>query len=359
MSSSNNIEILYGFCSCRRNQYAVTIPLAQKHVASVYLENTPDIRTLSPFPSSHRPLLWILTCLPPTDTTGRTQVTPITAYLRVPLTWFSSFDNGQNCRRAFSPSNNPHVRHTFCGHCGTPLRFWTEEPLNSDAREWISVTVGSLGEREQELLGELDLLPEAAEKPQRPSHVEEPPSGGVAQPEEEEADEEIVRSPEALERQQVQVRQHQQEQRQRQQQQQSSMMHPMMSDMMTPFSSSSLFSNPGWSLVHPPQDSFFDDPMPGFGSHGIPWFEDMLGGSRMSRTPRAHHGRVVRDEHGAQPTGNGNVQWEVREWVDDNGGRTASSSQTMRMSGGTGTSFMSSSSSSGGFSRKQRRTGGW
>lgn len=276
----------------------------------------------------------------------------------MPLTWFTSFGDGQNLRRVFSPADNPHVRHTFCGHCGTPLRYWTEQPLNTDAREWINITVGSLGEREQELLSELDLLPEAAEEPQRPDE-EQRPSAGVAQDAEEEADDEIVRSPEALERQQLQVRQHQQEQRQQQQQQQ--MGHPMMPGMMaSPFGSSSLFSDPGWSLLHP---SPFDDPMPGFGSHGIPWFEDMLGGSQLGRIPRSHHGRVVRDDRGSQPTRDGNVQWEVREWVDDNGGQTTSTSRTMHSSGGMGmnmnmSSFSSSSSSSRGFPRKQRRTGG-
>jgi hypothetical protein len=48
-------------------------------------------------------------------------------------------------------------RRVFCGYCGTPLSSWNER--TRDEAEHISLPVGSLLDDDQELLGELGLLP--------------------------------------------------------------------------------------------------------------------------------------------------------------------------------------------------------
>ncbi|KAI5285198.1 hypothetical protein KEM55_000752, partial [Ascosphaera atra] len=51
------------------------------------------------------------------------------------------------------------ARRTFCGFCGTPLTYWAEKPRGEE--KFISVTVGSLRGRDQRRLEELGVLPEA------------------------------------------------------------------------------------------------------------------------------------------------------------------------------------------------------
>ncbi|KZZ88659.1 Mss4-like protein [Ascosphaera apis ARSEF 7405] len=121
---------LHGSCSCGRNQYVVSIPLEQREYAAVYFDNGSDGRL--------------------------TNGAPITAFLRIPLTWYSSStyaytpqESPSSIRRVFAPHDaNPYARRTFCGYCGTPLTYWTEQPDGEGG--FMSVTVGSLRGRDQE-----------------------------------------------------------------------------------------------------------------------------------------------------------------------------------------------------------------
>ncbi len=90
------------------------------------------------------------------------------AWLRVPLTWYSSatsafFPNETHAsiRRTFIPIHMPHCQRIFCGYCGTHLSLWTEQP--SSEAEYLHITLGSLLGEDIQALQELDLLPEDVE----------------------------------------------------------------------------------------------------------------------------------------------------------------------------------------------------
>ena len=99
--------------------------------------------------------------------TGRSQAFPLSAWLRVPLSWYRSttyafFDDETHAsiRRCYtSPIENNSKRH-FCGFCGTPLSFWSEEPETE--ADYISLTLGSLATSDLRDLEELGLLPKEA-----------------------------------------------------------------------------------------------------------------------------------------------------------------------------------------------------
>ena len=53
-------------------------------------------------------------------------------------------------RRVFSPRHAPHSKRHFCGFCGTPLTYWSEDP--KDEAEWVYVSLGSLRTKSIEAL---------------------------------------------------------------------------------------------------------------------------------------------------------------------------------------------------------------
>jgi hypothetical protein len=90
---------------------------------------------------------------------GLHSASPLTLWLRVPLSWYTSATFAQfpdetrtSIQRSFvSPFTSSH-RRVFCGYCGTQLSSWNEA-------EYISLTVGSLLDDDQNLLDELGFLP--------------------------------------------------------------------------------------------------------------------------------------------------------------------------------------------------------
>lgn len=95
--------------------------------------------------------------------------TPLAAFLRVPLSWYHSatvafFPDEQQSqiRRVYTHASQQHARRHFCGFCGTPLTYWTEEP-RSEA-EFMQVTLGSLASEDLRDLEELGLIPESEEE---------------------------------------------------------------------------------------------------------------------------------------------------------------------------------------------------
>ena len=97
--------------------------------------------------------------------TGRSQATPLTAWLRVPISWcrsqtasFFPDETHTSIRRTFTPEHEPHCKRTFCGYCGTHLSYWTEQPASE--AEYLNVTVGSLLGEDIRALDDLGLLPE-------------------------------------------------------------------------------------------------------------------------------------------------------------------------------------------------------
>ncbi|KAJ5819208.1 hypothetical protein N7474_004799 [Penicillium riverlandense] len=188
--------------------------------------------------------------------------TPLTAWLRVPLDWYQSYtrsffpdETHASIRRTFTPHDEPASQRIFCGFCGTPLTLWTEEP--AEEGDFMSVAIGSLFGEDQHVLEDLDLLPEDLE---------------------EEAGSAAAGSPSAL----------------------------------APPSQATSSS----SAVVP---SF--GPPPGLTRSyrhgtlgGIPWFEEMVEGSRLGRHMRQQRGMGV---SGDQST---SFEWEISEWHDDGTG---------------------------------------
>lgn len=129
---------LRGSCSCGRNRYTVVVPEGSNEVAQVFFENS----------NEHR----------------RHQAAPLTAFLRIPLTWYHSAtysffpdETHATIRRAYTSPAHPHSKRHFCGYCGTPLSYWTEQPPTE--ADFISLTLGSLIGEDLRELEDLGLIP--------------------------------------------------------------------------------------------------------------------------------------------------------------------------------------------------------
>ncbi|KAF1998598.1 hypothetical protein P154DRAFT_564568 [Amniculicola lignicola CBS 123094] len=131
-------QTLHGSCACGRNRYVVEIPGQQAQHAELRYDNTSASRNHS--------------------------ASPLTLWLRVPLTWYTSATFSQfpdesrsSIQRTFISPFDSHSRRQFCGFCGTQLTSWHER--TQDDAEHICLTVGSLLDEDQGLLGALGLLP--------------------------------------------------------------------------------------------------------------------------------------------------------------------------------------------------------
>lgn len=131
-------QTLHGSCACGRNRYVVEIPAQQSQLAELRYDNTSASRTVS--------------------------ANPLTLWLRVPLDWYTSATFAQfpdeqrtSIQRTFISPFAAHSRRQFCGYCGTQLTSWHER--THDDAEHICLTVGSLLDEDQALLGEMGYLP--------------------------------------------------------------------------------------------------------------------------------------------------------------------------------------------------------
>ncbi|PMD36956.1 hypothetical protein L207DRAFT_410532, partial [Hyaloscypha variabilis F] len=132
---------LQGGCSCGRNRYIIQIPSDATEKPQVFFDSS----------HSHR----------------RSQATPLSAWLRVPLSWYQSstiafFDDETNVsiRRAYTSPHEQSSKRHFCGFCGTPLSYWSESPPSE--AEYISLTLGSLSGHDLRDLEDLGILPQEA-----------------------------------------------------------------------------------------------------------------------------------------------------------------------------------------------------
>ncbi|KAH8815652.1 hypothetical protein F5884DRAFT_773086 [Xylogone sp. PMI_703] len=132
---------LRGGCSCGRNQYTVIIPQNATEVPQVLFDNDP----------LHR----------------RSQATPLSAWLRVPLSWYHSatyafFDDEthNSIRRSYTSPLEQSSKRYFCGFCGTPLTYWSESPPSE--ADYISLTLGSLTGPDLRDLEDMGVLPKEA-----------------------------------------------------------------------------------------------------------------------------------------------------------------------------------------------------
>ena len=70
-------------------------------------------------------------------------------------------------RRAYSSPHEQHTLRHFCGYCGTPLTFWSEDPRTE--ADYIQLTLGSLSSDDLGDLQDLGLLPDLDSLPGSPS----------------------------------------------------------------------------------------------------------------------------------------------------------------------------------------------
>ncbi|CAK37400.1 hypothetical protein CBS63078_5173 [Aspergillus niger] len=238
-------EHLRGSCQCGRNQYQIRLSDNITDYAHVYFDTSRDNR--------------------------RFHAAPLTAWLRVPLTWYQSHtqsyfpdETHSTIRRIFSPRHAPHTQRVFCGYCGTPLTYWSEDPR--EEAEYMSVSIGSLFGDDQRMLEDLELLP-----PESPPHSSD---------EEREADEEQEQPAKRKEKVVVSPATAQQS------------AHP--SDVVIPSRSAVSRSYRHGTLG------------------GIPWFEEMVEGSRLGRMMKTRRGVGVSDDQSTS------FEWEISEWTSDN-----------------------------------------
>ena len=150
---------LRGSCACGRNRYVIDIPQSSSQLAQLLFDNSSLSRKLI--------CLSLLTDhhLKKTKQIGWHQASPITAWLRIPLSWYHSTtyaffpdETHGSIRKTFtSPLAATQAQRNFCGYCGTQLSSWHERTRN-DA-DLISVTLGSLLDEDLGLLHDLGLVP--------------------------------------------------------------------------------------------------------------------------------------------------------------------------------------------------------
>ncbi|KAI0145894.1 hypothetical protein F4776DRAFT_382200 [Hypoxylon sp. NC0597] len=132
---------LRGSCYCGRNQYIVQIPNGASEAAQILFDATTD---------------------------RLSSAAPLSAFLRVPLSWYHSEifpffpdETRTNIRRIYSHPTEQSAMRQFCGYCGTPLSYWSEEP-RSEA-DYIRLTLGSLLSEDLRDLEDMGLIPDESE----------------------------------------------------------------------------------------------------------------------------------------------------------------------------------------------------
>ncbi|QSS55033.1 hypothetical protein I7I53_02794 [Histoplasma capsulatum var. duboisii H88] len=237
---------LRGSCSCGRIQYTVVIPRNAVTQAEVYFDTSSDRR--------------------------RYQAAPLTAWLRVPLEWYHSSttsyfpdETHAAIRRTFIPPNDPHSQRNFCGFCGTPMSYWSENP--PEEAEFMSVTIGSLFSEDQGALEDLDLLPSDADTDKEVGSGHATPAAASAPANH------------------------------------SATGRPALSTASTSTQIGPRFIEPRVSVRRR------------FGVvNGIPWFEEMMQGSRLGRVGKSRRGVGISADRTMR------LEWEVSEWHDDGSG---------------------------------------
>ncbi|RSL47027.1 hypothetical protein CEP53_010082 [Fusarium sp. AF-6] len=150
----STLRPLRGGCQCGRNRYIIAVPQDGISQAQV-LFNTEPVHQI--------PL-----------------ATPLAAYIRVPLSWYHSTtyaffpdETHTLIRRVYTHPSQEYSKRHFCGYCGTPLSYWSEDP-RSEA-DYINLTLGSLLREDLRDLEDMGLIPEEGEQQrttsERPAEV--------------------------------------------------------------------------------------------------------------------------------------------------------------------------------------------
>lgn len=185
---------------------------------------------------------------------GRSHASVLSAWLKVPLTWYESAtvsyfpdERHDHIARTFTPNQQPGCQRKFCGFCGTHISYWTEEPASE--QNYMNITLGSLRRKDLSALEDLDLLPDEVDL--RDSSTTE-------------SIREIAESSAA----------------------------------------------PEQSIVPSSESGTIQSSRSGT-SGGLSWFEDMIQGSQLG-----HHSKR-RKGHGTSADGSTTVSWEISEYYED------------------------------------------
>lgn len=186
----------------------------------------------------------------------------------------------------------------------------------------MSVTVGSLYGDDQHILEDLDLLPGSSEEEEEEEKEEDKSEKKNDEKEEKAA---------AAEEQEQETEDVDEE-------------VPARSRDSEPATSAAVAPSSSSSVVVP---TLGTEPLTRSYRHGtmsgIPWFEEMIEGSRLGRLMKGRRGMGVSDDDSTK------FQWEVSEWHDDG------SSGTMRQMQSSSSSYSHSSYSSSGKRKRGRR----
>ncbi|KAI9815834.1 MAG: hypothetical protein M1832_005248 [Thelocarpon impressellum] len=116
---------LHGACSCGRNRYSI-------YPSPPGTKASSEARLLFSHAGGHEH--------------HEKEIGP---YLRVPLPWYHSTtfsffpdESHASIRRAYNPHGAPEVLKHFCGFCGSPLTYWSEQPARE--KDFVMVALGSL-----------------------------------------------------------------------------------------------------------------------------------------------------------------------------------------------------------------------
>ncbi|KAL8361835.1 hypothetical protein RB601_007580 [Gaeumannomyces tritici] len=148
---------LRGGCHCGRNHYTIDLPENCADIARVLFDTDPRHRTF--------------------------QASPISAFLRVPLSWYRSGtrayfpdEAAAAIRRTYTHPSQRHSKRGFCGFCGTPLSYWSEDPPAE--ADFIRLTLGSLCGEDLGDLEDLGLVPGTPPSDDGGAEVVAPAEGG-------------------------------------------------------------------------------------------------------------------------------------------------------------------------------------
>ncbi|KAI9901882.1 hypothetical protein N3K66_003699 [Trichothecium roseum] len=148
----SELRPLRGGCQCGRNRYIITVPQEGLSQARVLFNTEPEHQI---------PL-----------------ATPLAAYIRVPLEWYHSTtqaffpdETHATIRRVYTHPSQQYSKRNFCGYCGTPLSYWSENPETE--ADYIHLTLGSLLRDDLHDLEDLGLIPEDEDQRERKEVVSE------------------------------------------------------------------------------------------------------------------------------------------------------------------------------------------
>jgi hypothetical protein len=234
---------------------------------------------------------------------------PLSSFLHVPLSWLSSSthaffpdETNTTIRRIYTHPSQGHSKRHFCGFCGTPISYWTEEPRSES--EFINITLGSLMRDDLLRLDALGLVNDDQD------HTTAPPLALIQKRRKkkkqrtgEEGEDEAASSGVAGKKGAGQPQKGLQKSQQQSDNRQSDVKDWSSEPLPNPVSQIQMVS-PTSRAAGPPEP---------VETYGVPWFDSLLVGSRLQKMSN------LKRTTGSHQSKDGRVrsQWEIIEWTND------------------------------------------